>query len=231
MDVSLSVQRRMSALAAGTALVVMALAAFFAYGYVHENIVVQGDAGVTYANVVSSISLFKAEIFGWVIIVIADIVAAWALYVFLAPVHKNLSLLGAWLRLIYTAVLGIAVSSLIFVLLLSRHASDLPTEHAQPLTMLIFDAFELIWSVGLVIFGGHLLIVGYLVLKADYVPKVIGILLLLASIGYIVVHLGKAFFSQYEGVISTLNLIFTVPMVAGELGLGVWLLFKHRRLY
>jgi hypothetical protein len=37
--------------------------------------------------------------------------------------------------------------------------------------------------------GGHLMIVGYLAFKSDRIPKVISILLLFASIGYIVMML------------------------------------------
>lgn len=81
--------------------------------------------------------------------------------------------------------------------------------------MLFLEAFESIWS-GLVVFGGHLLIEGYVALKSNDIPKVIGILLLLASIGYIVIHLSKTFLPQYDGVI--LNLVFTLPMIVDALG-------------
>lgn len=220
---------RKSALTAGVSLVIMSLTAFFSYGFVHGSLVVQGDAGTTFNNLVSSTHLFQAEIFGWVIIAIADILVAWAFYVFLQPVNKSLSLLGAWLRLIYTAILGMAILCLIIVLLLSRQAnylSSLTIEQIQALMMLFLDAFESIWSIGLIIFGGHLMVVGYLAYKSDRIPKVIGILLLLASIGYMVVHLGKTFVPQYEGAISILNLVFTAPMIAGELGFGIWLLIR-----
>lgn len=90
-----SYQRKL-ALIAGTSLIVMALAASFSYGYVHENLVVQGNASATFNNINSANMLFKAEIFGWVIILITDIVVAWAFYIFLKPIHKNLSLLSAY---------------------------------------------------------------------------------------------------------------------------------------
>ncbi|MNZ99020.1 hypothetical protein D3C78_1183290 [compost metagenome] len=84
---------------------------------------------------------------------------------------------------------------------------------------------------GLVVFGGHLLIVGYVALKSDIIPKVIGILLLLASIGYMIIHLSKIFLPQYEGVITILNYVFTIPMIVGELGFGIWLLFRGGKLH
>ena len=49
----LSYQRK-SALAAGTSLLIMALAAFFSYGFVHGSLVVQGDASATFNNIMSS---------------------------------------------------------------------------------------------------------------------------------------------------------------------------------
>ncbi|RCW52024.1 DUF4386 domain-containing protein [Paenibacillus prosopidis] len=224
----LSYQRK-SALAAGTSLIIMALAAFFSFGFVHGSLVVQGDASATFNNIMSSNMLFKAEIFGWIIILILDIVVAWAFYIFLEPINKSLSLLGAWLRLTYSAILGIAIMNLVFVLLLSKgtdYLSSFKIDQLQALTMLFFEAFESIWSIGLIIFGGHLMIVGYIAFKSDSIPKVIGILLLLASIGYIVIHLCQTFLPQYDGVISILNIVFMVPMIAGELGFGIWLLFR-----
>jgi hypothetical protein len=96
----------------------------FSNGFVHGNLVVQGDASATFDNITSSKMLFKAEIFGWLIILIIDIVVAWAFYIFLEPIHKSLSLLGAWLRLAYAAILGMAIMNLIVVLLLSEGTDE-----------------------------------------------------------------------------------------------------------
>ncbi|WP_028399923.1 DUF4386 domain-containing protein [Ectobacillus panaciterrae] len=221
--------QRKSALVAGTSLIIMALAAFFSYGFAHGSLVVQGDASATFNNIKSSNMLFKAEIFGWVIILITDIVVAWAFYIFLKPINKSLSLLGAWFRLTYATILGIAILNLIFVLLLSKstdYLSLFKTDQLQAHMMLFLEAFESIWSIGLIIFGGHLMIVGYLVFKSDRIPKVISVLLLLASIGYIVINLFNTILSQYNAVISILKIVFNVPMIVGELGFGIWLLFR-----
>ncbi|MGF9966924.1 DUF4386 domain-containing protein [Bacillus rhizoplanae] len=221
--------QRKYALTAGISLIIMALVSFFSYGFAHASLVVKGDASATFHNIMSSNILFKVEIFGWIIILISDIVVAWAFYIFLKPIHKNLSLLGAWLRLTYATILGIAILNLIFALLLTKHTDYLSlfkTDQLQAQMMLFLDAFQSIWSIGLIIFGGHLMIVGYLAFKSNSIPKVISILLLLASIGYIVIHLCNTFLPEYDGVISILNLVFSVPMIAGELGFGIWLLVK-----
>ncbi|OME28478.1 DUF4386 domain-containing protein [Paenibacillus odorifer] len=225
--------QRKSALTAGISLIIMTIASFFSYGFVHGTLVVQGDASATFINIVSSNNLFKGEILGWIIIMIADILVAWAFYMFLEPVNQNLSLLGAWLRLTYSAILAISILTLIFVLLFTGNTngfSTLTIEQTQAFMMLFLDAFQFIWSMGLVVFGGHLLIVGYVALKSDVIPKVISILLLLASIGYIIIHLSKMFLPQYEAVITTLNFIFTIPMIVGELGFGIWLLLRGGKI-
>ncbi|KJB89432.1 hypothetical protein AZ66_02190 [Paenibacillus sp. E194] len=219
--------QRASALTAGIALIIMALASFFSYGYVHASLVVQGDASATFHNIMSSTALFKAEILGWLMILIADIVVAWAFYMVLKPIHQGLSLLGAWFRLIYTAILGIAILNLLFVLLLTGSADHSAiSDQLQTQAMLYVRAFDAIWSMGLIIFGGHLLIVGYVTLRSASIPKIISILLLLAGTGYMLIHLCNVFLPQYEEVKTILTYVFTVPMIAGELGLGLWMLFK-----
>ncbi|MGE7695503.1 DUF4386 domain-containing protein [Lysinibacillus sp. NPDC094177] len=216
--------RRKSALIGGTALIIMALAAFFSYGFVHENLVLHENASATFNNLKSSIRLFKAEILGWIIILITDIIVTWAFYIFLEPLNRSLALLAAWLRLTYTTILGIAILNLVVVLLLS--SGTFTIDQLQAHVMLFLEAFETIWAMDLIIFGGHLMVIGYIAFKSSEIPKIISILLLIAAIGYIITNLFITFFSQYEEIISILKLIFNVPMVLGELGFGIWLLIR-----
>jgi len=220
------IDQRKPALAAGLSLIIMTLASFFSYGYVHASLVVQGDASTTFHNIQSSHSLFQAEIFGWVVILICDIVVAWGFYMVMKPAHERLSLLAAWFRLIYSAILGIAILNLLFVSLLSRTAPSPVSEQLPAQGMLYLSAFESIWSVGLITFGIHLAMVGYVALRFTRSPKIISILLMIAGVGYLLLHTCSVFLPQYEGMIAVLKYIFTVPMIVGELGFGLWLLFK-----
>lgn len=223
--------QRKTALTAGISLIIMTIASFFSYGFVHTSLVVQGDASATLHHIMSSSTLFKAEILGWVIILISDIVVTWAFYMFLKPMNNSLSLLGAWLRLTYAAILGIAILNLLFVWLLVNSADPLSiSDQLKAQVMLYLNAFESMWSIGLIVFGGHLLIVGCVAFKSNGIPKIISILLLIAAVGYMLIHLCNAFLPQYDGVITVLTFIFTVPMIVGELGFGLWLLFKGGKI-
>ncbi|MCM3630003.1 DUF4386 domain-containing protein [Paenibacillus glycanilyticus] len=221
--------QRKSALTTGIALMIMTLAALFSYGFVHAKILSQGDTNAVLQHIITYNHLFKAEILGWIIILLCDIIVAWSCYVFLKPTNKNLALLGAWFRLVYSSLLGIAIINLIFVLLLTNgdeYLLSLTSNQLGAQVMLHLRAFDSIWSVGLIVFGAHLLILGILALRSDIVPRWIGILLLLASIGYILIHLSKLFFADDVEMRKILELVFTVPMTAGELGFGIWLLFR-----
>ncbi|MBP0723647.1 DUF4386 domain-containing protein [Bacillus sp. RG28] len=229
MTISKESYQRKAALFGGTFIIIMALVSFFSYGFVHGNLVVQNDAIATFNNLMSSKNLFKAEIFGWLIILISDILVAWAFYIFLKPINNGLSLLGAFLRLTYASILGVAILNLLFVLLLTKNTdylSLLKMAQIKAQMMLFLGAFDSIWSIGLIVFGGHLIIVGYLAFKSDSIPKFISILLLIASVGYIVINLFKTFLPQFDGVIFILNIVFSIPMIAGELCFGIWLLLK-----
>jgi hypothetical protein len=214
----------------GISLIVMAVAAALSYGYIHGSLVIGGDNAATVSNLQASSLLFRAEILGWVLIIACDIIAAWALYLVLKPVQPGLSLLGAWLRLSYTAVLGVAVSSLVIVSVLTggsnQDVSGFTSGELLAEVMLFLQAFEAVWSVGLILFGGHLLIIGLLAVRSGNIPKLISVLLLLAGAGYIVIHLCGTLFPEYEEFIEVATWVFMLPMTAGELGLGLWLLFS-----
>ncbi|WP_307395990.1 DUF4386 domain-containing protein [Bacillus horti] len=221
--------QRKVAIVAGSALMVMVVAAAFSFGFAHTQLFVAGDGEATFHNLISQSGLFKAEIFGWIIILVSDIVVACACYILLKPVSKHLSLLGAGFRLTYSAILGIAIMNLLLALLVANSAdyvASFTTAQLGAQVLFYFHAFESIWSVGLLIFGGHLLILGLLAFKADGIPNWIAILLLFAAGGYVVLHSFELFFNEYEAILSMLNTVLVVPMTVGELSFGLWLLFK-----
>ena len=99
-----TISLRTAALIAGTGLLVMFFAAIFANFFVIEGLIVPGDAETTLSNIMANQLLFRFGIVSFLIVLICDVVVAWALYVFFRPASTSLSVLAAWLRLVYTAV-------------------------------------------------------------------------------------------------------------------------------
>src|SRR5215212_4285118 len=107
------------------------------------------------SNNVNSIGEFRTAIILLFLVAILDIVVAWGLYVLLIPANKNLSALAAWLRVIYGGIFIFAISQLFVAL------QVITPDGTQ--TMSFLEAFQSIWDMGLILFGFHLLVLGYLV--------------------------------------------------------------------
>ncbi|MCA0991907.1 DUF4386 domain-containing protein [Pseudalkalibacillus hwajinpoensis] len=213
------------------ALLIMTFAAVFAQGYVHSSLVVEGDAATTLKNIQASQGLFRLEVLGWLIIIILDLIVSWGFYLFLKPFHAGYALLAGGLRFLYTVILAIAVSHLVITNSVVQNAElGTSSDTVAQQVMDAITAFEAIWSFGLIIFGLHLIVVGMVAWKTTRIPKVISFLVVLAGFSYSLIHFIYQFIPQLENVTGLLELILMVPMVIGELGFGIWLLVKGRKV-
>ncbi len=210
------------ALIAGVSLLLMAIAAGFSFGYAHSQIVVLGDANTTLQNLLMSKGLFQAEILGWCLILVLDVIVAWALYQFFKRVNKSVSALTAWIRIIYSIILGMAIAQLMNICSLLTETNQVTAQ----IVMEHFQSFENIWTLGLIVFGFHLIGLGYLALKSKL--RFWGILLIIAGFSYSLVCILKQF-QSLESLAANLEMILRIPMTVGELGFAVWLLVGGRK--
>lgn len=215
-----------SAITAGIGLLVMAAIAPIANFVILQGLIDPADAEKTVSNIASSSGLFRLGIALFMIVALLDIIVAWALYVFLIPINRYVSLLTAWLRLVYAAILVVALFHLLNVLHLlhgTGFQTGLSTGQIHAEAMLSLNQFTHGWELGLIIFGFHLLFLGYLILKGGYMRNVLGILIILAALGYLIDGFGKLMSSDYTLTISMFTFI-------GELILIFWLLIKGRKI-
>lgn len=216
---------RKYALTAGISLLVMSLAAAFSYGYVQGNLVVEDDSLLTYQNIANYRPVFLGGIAGWVVIFITDLVVAGSLFYYFKSVNRQISLLTAWIRIIYTAILGIAIYQLFVIIPLTGDVGVKSSIEVTKVSELI-SSFESIWSGGLILFGFHLLGLGYLSLRSGFVPRIFGWLFLFAGACYILVHSAKALMPEYQSQVDSVESILAVPMGLAEIAFAIWLLFR-----
>ncbi len=212
---------RTMALVAGFSLVAMAVFAGWGYGYAFGSIYVANDSATTLINLNHSTALFRGFIGSFVAVLLLDVIVAWSLYVFFKPVHAALSLLSAWLRLVYAALLGIAILNLVIVLPL---LTNVPQN--EVLIMNSLESFLAMWSLELIIFGVYLFVLGFLVLQSRFIPKVFGWLILLAAACYVGSNVANLMMSDYSQYKTTVDMVLGLPMAVGELSIAFWLLFK-----
>lgn len=222
-DISL----RQAAIVAGVGLLIMAILAPFAEFFVRQGLIVPGDATTTANNITANEWLFRLAICSYLIVAILDVIVAWALYVFLKPVNKSLSLLAAWFRVVYAGILAIVLVNFVIALQLLSGADYLivfETDQLHAQAMLFLNAFDYGWNIGLVIFGLHLFILGYLVFKlSGYMPKILGVLVMIAGLGYLIDSFGKLLSPNYNANIALFTFI-------GEVLLIFWLFIKGTRI-
>src|SRR4028118_1345634 len=89
---------RKVALIAGSGLLFIALLSPFARFGVLQSLVVPADATATVDKITASEGLFRIGIAALLIVVMLDVVVAWAEYVLLKPVSRTLAVLVGWLR-------------------------------------------------------------------------------------------------------------------------------------
>lgn len=198
----------------------------FAEFYVFAKLIVQGDTAQTVRNILANRGLFLTGVFAHLMTFVADVIIAWALYVLLAPVHRTLSLLAAWFRLVYTAVALVGLMHLVSAFRLIDDgafgkAFGARLLHAQVEMLIMSFRYEV--SLGLAIFGIHLALVGYLVARSGYIPRILGILVAVAGSGWVLYCLGPYL---YPG----LDVGFLFVTFFGELVFMVWLLVRGRRI-
>ena len=215
---------RRAALIAGIGYLLMPVS--YAEFFVFPKLLIPGDIEQTALNIVAHGRLFGVAILCNLVTLILDVVIAWALYVLLVPVNRSLSLLTAWFRLVYTAVAFVALFHLVTVYRLLTTPVYLTLFGSGPLhalAQLQLNSFRYDWSMSLVIFAIHLILLGYLIFRSGYIPKILGILLVLDGVAWVITSLEPYLYPNAH-----LEFLFTASFV--ELLLPLWLVIRGWRI-
>ena len=207
-------------LAAGYSLLLMAIIAGFAFGYVHNMIYIPNDTESTHSALKDNWKLFQFGVASWVLIVILDVIVSVGIYVIYWSTNSKWAALAAMTRLVYTAVFAWAVTQLVILLLNNEVQNGL----------VYFNSFETIWSFGLIVFGLHLMALGWTCWKSEFTPLFVSVLLLLGGLSYVITESSNSFPSMQLLIPLLLESILTVLMVIGELTFALWLIVRSTRL-
>jgi hypothetical protein len=128
--------------------------------------------------------------------------------------------------LVYTAISLAALLHLLTVTQLLHAPAYLKvfdTEKLQAQAMLSLDAFRSGWTFAFIFFGLHLILLGYLAFISGYIPKLIGVFLIIAGLGWLADNLQPLLYPHID---------VKVGIIAGfgELIFLFWLLIKGTRL-
>ncbi len=165
---------------------------------------------------------------GFMSTIVADLLflsTAWALYVLLKPVNRNLALLFVLFNL--TGVAVECVYTLIqfeaFLLLgRSDYLHAFKPDQLQALSMFFLNLGGSANMILTLLYGVWLFPLGYLVYKSGFLPRILGVLLLLDGLSLIICFIQLGLFPAYQKLTYPLYPI----MFIAEFGLAMWLIIK-----
>lgn len=198
----------------------------FAFFLGRTSVVVPGDATATAANIMVSESMFRLGMVAETAIVLIEIVVSAILYVLLRPVSRPLSLASALARFAQSVLQAVNLFTAVPALLLLGDAGYLTAfepDQLNALVLLFMDVNAFVIIIWGLIFGFHLLLLGYLVYRSGFWPRILGILLIIGAVGYLLQSYGHLLAPQFDDILSTVVIVLSIP---GELAFTVWLLWK-----
>ena len=166
--------------------------------------------------------LFAAAILCYLITLLLDVIIAWALYLLLTPVNRSVSLLTAWFRLVYTAIALFSLLNLTTVYRLLHtpvYATSFGSGPLHAQVLLLLNSYRYDWSFSLILFGVHLGLLGWLIYRSGYIPKIIGFLLVFDEVFWIINPLQPYLYPN-----APLGFLFPLSFV--ELILPLWLVIR-----
>ena len=214
---------------AGLLYLMIIISGIFAEFIVRSSFIVPGNPAATASNIAASESLFRIGIASDLIMIICDVALALLFYVLLRAVSESLSLLAAFFRLIQAAILGANLLTLFVVLQMlngTGYLSGFGAHQLNALAFIFLDIHSIGYSIGLVFFGINCLILGYLVFASGYFPRILGVLLIMASAGYLVDSFACVLLTNYGAYENIFNFVVFIPAFIGELSMCLWLLIK-----
>lgn len=192
----------------------------FAEFYVFKKLIVYNNAAQTTQNLLAHSRLFMLGIMAIFFTYLKDVLLAWTLYIFLRPVNPLLSLLAGWFRIVYTMLAMVALLNFLYAYLLVNSPA-LPVSGISEQVGQWVNARRWAMYLAYIIFGIYLVMIGTLMYKAPYIPKLLGILMIAAGISWMIISLRPFFFKSAD---LSWMMIFSV----GELFFPIWLLVKGR---
>jgi hypothetical protein len=192
---------------------------------VHSTPTSLGDAAALADNMMASEWLFRAGFVTFLLSAAFFLLAAWALYALLRPVNEDLALLFLLLNLAGVTVKCVSILAEFAAMVLlsgADHLAILQPDQLRALAILFLDLYRDGFMIAQLFFGTWLLPLGYLVFKSGFLPKILGILLIIDCFAVLTWFFQFFLFPGYE----TISYVVLVESFVAEGALCLWLVIK-----
>lgn len=213
---------KLLAKASGIAYLCIFIFGFYANFAILESLVTVNNTEQTVLNIINNSFQFKKGLIGFCIMLLSDVFLIWSLFKITKSIHKTLSYTASFFRGLHASFFLMAFIKLAQV----YHITALKTKAIviQTEVISLLSNFDKLWTIGLLFFSVHLLLLGYIALKTNHIPKIIALLLMVAAFGYFFDGIAKLFLTTYDNYQFFFNAIVICTGVIGELSFTIWLL-------
>lgn len=187
--------------------------------FVIGGLVISGDAASTASNILAHASRFWLGL-TFNLIMIACFIAVTALfYELFKPVNRSVSLLAAFFSLMGCAAQTFSFLFYIAPLVVLQDAPHLGAfkpEQLQAMALMLFKLYVKASNIGSAFFGFYCLLIGYLVFRSAFLPRILGVLMMFAGVSWLTF--------LYPLLANSLRPYNPAPGILGEGALTLWLL-------
>jgi hypothetical protein len=190
----------------------------FSLVYVPSSLIVPGDTAATVRNIMASESLFRLGIVSNLLSQMCFIFVGLLLYQLLKPVNKNMAALMVILNMAGIPIVMLNELNRLAVLLV-LHSTQFTPDQLPALVSLFLKLHALGLNIGGIFWGLWLFPMGYLVFKSGFLPRILGILLMIGCFGYLIQS-----FAAF--LLPGLDVSIVLITALAELFLALWLLIR-----
>jgi hypothetical protein len=184
-----------------------------------------GDARQMYGSITTSPGAFRLGLCFAFVSTFFFLLAAWGLYVLLRTVNSELALLFLVLNAVGVAIQCASMLPLVAALFLSDPAGGLPAlqpAQVEALAQVALNVYRTGFVTAQLFFGTWLFPLAYLVLTSGFLPRILGVLLVLDGIGELGWFLQELLLPAYPALTTP----GTFVSLLAEVGLALWLLVR-----
>jgi hypothetical protein len=208
----------------GVLYVIVIITAFFAELFVRSSLIVPNNPAATVHNILASERLYRLGGLADLVNLSCDIGVAIILYDLLKPVDRSIAFAAAAFRIAFDVGLaGVTVFHFAPLYLIKGppYAAAFSAAQVQNLAYGMLQIHNLGYNLFLIFFAAHLLLVGYLIIRSTYLPRLLGILLLVTGLCYLA---NSTLHLAFPDVATSFYLL--LPGLISEFALAGWLLIR-----
>ena len=193
-------------------------------GYVSGVIEVAGNPAATAHNIITHELFYRLGLVAHIIILLTNIPLAVIFYELFKVVDRKGALLVVFFTIVGTAIESVNLLNQFAPLLLLKNGNNAGAFTPEQLQTIVYKLNQLEamgFNLALVFFGFYCVSIGYLIFKSTFLPKIIGVIMVIGGLCYLFNSFSSFVSPQFA---ASLFPFIQIPSGLAELSFCLWLL-------